>query len=877
MPVKDKDNNNNKLVFSLWLVAILLLLWPAFQLSLSDNTIVPADNLYLHAPYQADAQTLRISKPHNPLYSDLVLQNYPWWQFIHKSLKDGELPLWNPYIFSGTPFLAKGQHLALYPLSFPFHLMPIEQAYGLFLVIHLFIAGCTAFLLARSLGISRYGALISGLTYGISGFMLARAVFPMIIASSAWLPLVLAMAERVISPIQSQSHRRNFIWVLIGALAIGFQALAGHPEILIYTLLVLAFYCSWRCISLRDKKRENRNRPNIFYTFSMLAVMVFTGLALGAVQLLPQYLILQENFRSVTADFSQITSWAYPWQQAITLLVPNFFGNPAQYNYTDFFSGVTHQLDQPIYWGVKNFVEGAFYVGILPLILAFIGIWHRQPITPNKTKTKRPPSPAIFGCMLVLSLCFVFGSLFYYAIYILPGMEQIHSPFRWVLVSTLSIAILAGYGIDMLSKASRLASYLSSFILASGCVILAFMLFTRLFVEAVKPLWAALLRISGGNHSAITGTEQFISFEAPWFIHLSFMLIFSGLVLGLALNSHKAENKSPLLSLWKPLLFTIIVIDLLLFAKGLYPNVDPALLHHKPSIITQMKNDDTHWRFTTYDPQSKKIFMANMGWLHNFQDIRGYDSIFSATYRNYMEIIDQQDELLYNRIAPLRSKISLDSPLLDLLNVKYILSESTIDNPRYSLTNQGQGLLLYRNNGALPRAFTLPLTSTVIAKDPFTAMREFDPRFHLILPDKNINTASFTQITDYLPQPGKPQAAEIIRYRNNEVLISVTTKEPLWLVLSDSYAQGWHASKWPDGDPTQVSPLQIKQAYGTLRAVELDEGKWEVRFRYLPYNLIVGACLTLLVGSFIVFCLLFSLSKEWSFFTKKQDPGPDIS
>ena len=89
-----------------------------------------------------------------------------------------------------------------------------------------------------------------------------------------------------------------------------------------------------------------------------------------------------------------------------------------------------------------------------------------------------------------------------------------------------------------------------------------------------------------------------------------------------------------------------------------HPAADPALLDYVPPVVEFLKQDAGHWRLTSYDPPGlpEKTFDANVGWFFDLQDVRGYDSLFTAQYRDYMRLIDDQDELLFNRIAPLRSR-----------------------------------------------------------------------------------------------------------------------------------------------------------------------------------------------------------------------------
>ena len=58
--------------------------------------------------------------PSNELMLDSLTLIYPWRSFNHWMLRQGKIPLWNPYNFCGVPQLAQIQPNTLYPLVLPF-------------------------------------------------------------------------------------------------------------------------------------------------------------------------------------------------------------------------------------------------------------------------------------------------------------------------------------------------------------------------------------------------------------------------------------------------------------------------------------------------------------------------------------------------------------------------------------------------------------------------------------------------------------------------------------------------------------------------------------------------------------------------------------
>jgi len=214
--------------------------------TLGSRTLLPADNLFAFEPYRSAAAELDVGKPHNALLSDLILENYAWKRFIVQSIRARQLPLWNPYLFAGSPFLATGQHSVLYPLSVVFYTLPLWRAYGVFTVLQLGLAGLFMYTFARVLGTSRLGAAVAAMTFELSGFFVVSVVHPMIIAAAAWLPLILAAIELTVQQRPLLGRPATVPWVIVGALALGCAVLAGHGEILYFSLLVSAFYALWR-------------------------------------------------------------------------------------------------------------------------------------------------------------------------------------------------------------------------------------------------------------------------------------------------------------------------------------------------------------------------------------------------------------------------------------------------------------------------------------------------------------------------------------------------------------------------------------------------------------------------------------------------------
>ncbi|MGQ9851054.1 MAG: oligosaccharide flippase family protein [Aggregatilineaceae bacterium] len=889
------------------IVAGLLLLPLLFfaPVTLGDRTLIPADNLYQYEPWRSAREALGVPEvPHNALLSDLVLQNYQWKSFIRRSLSEGVIPLWQPNQFAGTPFLAAGQHSALYPFSLLYYVLPLPRAYGWFTVSQLWLAGALMYLFARGLRLSRAAGAVAGVAYQFSAFFIVSAVFPMMIAGAAWLPLLLLMIEFVIERRPLRGDRSATApWVAVGALALMMNIFAGHAEITYYTLITMAYWAAARLLVLwwRDRAAWRRlPRP-----VGSLLLMVALGIGLGAAQFLPLYELGTRNFREAAASFEQVRGYAFPARHVARFLLPNAYGNPAQHSYRDVFSWdvVAQDWQRPCAecpagfvrvtdtdFGIKNYVEGGAYVGILTLVLAAVGLLARRSAydrTPLQSAADQPlyaavPHRLILGLLAFISLTFAFGlptyALLYYAF---PNINQLHTPFRWVWPFTFCAAALAGFGLDALRRAAadraRWVKRLGGGLIALGAALLGGLLLTRAAYDSFAPLVERLFTSLAKADQAFPDARAFYSYEFWNVLRLGVWLVAAGAVIWLSRSGARLPRRLGGVPLWTALAVGVIALDLMIAGRGFNPSADPAWLDYTPDAIRwlqQRQAEEGPFRYTTINFGANPLH-ANSTWRYDLHDARGYDSMIPKQYAAYMELIAPQGGLLHNRIDPIAwdNTAALASPLLDLLNVRYIVADWAIaDAEALGLREVyvDAAVRIYENLDALPRAYTLPyydLTeplcgaqpadfATIIRSPDFTA----DPRRVVI---EDFGDSGSCDLVYHWPTPqheADPVAARIVSYGAIEVMIEAEVSVESWLVLADSYYPGWKAFVRPQGSgEDQEQEAQVHLVNGNFRGVRLSPGAWTVRFRYSPPTFQIGAFLSFLSGMLVIFMLMLWL------------------
>ncbi len=281
--------------------------------------------------------------PSKAQYPDVSRQIYPWKTLVVNSLKQGKLPLWNPYSFSGSPLLANFQSAALYPLNIFYLTFPQIDAWTLLVMLQPFLALIFTYGYMRKIGSGPLGAAMASLSYGFSGFMAVWLEYNSVGHVILWLPLILLAIEH-------QREKPNGIWLGILAVSNSLSVLAGHPQVYAYMLAFSLTYAFFRTAA--------RSRISAF-------LFSFLGVGIAGIQLIPGIELIASSARSPhdpTNLFTKIL--IQPWQ-LLSLPFPNIFGNPATRTY----------------WPADTFVGKVVTIGLVPLFFSLSAFRRKDAVT----------------------------------------------------------------------------------------------------------------------------------------------------------------------------------------------------------------------------------------------------------------------------------------------------------------------------------------------------------------------------------------------------------------------------------------------------------------------------------------------------------------
>jgi len=760
--------------------------------------------------------------------TDTRYQLFYWRYFGFNTLAKGIMPLWNPYIYGGSPFVAGVQSALFYPLNSIFLILPIHAAINYSIILHVFLSGVFTYLYLRYIdfcgmeygngtsaipsykkGLSRPSCMISSLIFMFCApqiFHIYPGHLPNL-CTMIWLPLILLFLELFI-------RTRNFLYAILGGVAVAFNILAGHPQYFFYTAVAVTAYFIVRMI---QEFRGHRDWKRFWYYISGFFIVYLAGILLTAIQLLPALEMIKHSTRQALT-YEWVGQFSFAPENFITLFVPEFFGD----------------LQNTPYWGRYYLWEMSLYIGILPLMLCALASFS------YRTKfTNAFLIITLITCILALGK---FTPLFKVLYTLVPGFNMFRGNSKFIFIVAFFLSVLSGIGAEYLQRriqenvspgALNKKKTFSFFPITLG-IVAAVSLFVLIFFVSRTGygMWYGIMNkvfSFGDRYTTLPNLKD------PEFLRATFavaakgsvkcitLAIISLLVIGLWF--HKSLRRCILI----PVTIAVIFGDLWFFGNTYMVTFDSQQCFWNREMLTVLKNDPEPFRIATVGH-----FELNQGMAHDISHIGGYDANVIKEYSEFMNLLSGKPIDEPNIVV----EVKQISRLTNLLNLKYILlpSNARIDHPTIKSVFRDSKYALFQNTQALPRTFIVHNARILQGRDAILkelASDEFHPLKCLILEEPS------APIINLNPEnPQREPLPNIIEYSANRVTIETTLMEDGYLVLSDTFYPGWNA--YVDGKKCRV----LKTNY-VLRSVFLEKGEHVVTFAYEPKSFSLGMVITL--------------------------------
>lgn len=808
---------------------------------LPTNVILSVDQLYHKYQFAQEAGG-------NGLLSDLVEYMYPSVYFANETISSGKLPLWNPYIMAGSPFLANAQS-AIFEITKIFaYIIKVDSVdffvFSSFLT--LFLGGIFTYFFARQITISNFGAIISSIIFTLSGPMIVWLGYPLP-SCFIWLPLILLCIHKVITQFR-------LLWIVVAAFAVSAQLYAGHPQSSFFIILVVLSYGLFQMCLLSIGSSHGTH--NFAHQSSAIIVTFLLGLALAMPQIVPtiEYIMQSDALQKGRGGYGQtnviqaIQDGAInPWNNRASIrtnlgdlllvLYPNLFGNPIG----GYLYGYKQSGSNP---GRDNYNENASYIGVVAVVLALLAIVFYK--KGNRSQILFWFFALLFSLLIYIDFP-VINLLRYLPVLNMVNLERL----RYVFV--FSMAILAGYGVDILLKEYqqyRLRIPLQSLKHLSRnyaipipqseilffYIVLASLVFPILLAYALFP-------------------EGFLR-DVIWIFVALAILIFSAI-----LDVIKFQFDGIFLKIG---LFIAIVGQLLYYGIIYHPGSSKKLVYPKTKAIEFLQQNIGFNRVTSYKKDKYSYLtslLPNSSTIWHLQDIRGYDVLAPHRYEIVQEFMAGA---VTEGMAPHR--VSYDAfreNFFSLFGVKYFVqSKDDLENielqsrPELKLVYSDNTSSIYENTDVMPRAFMA--YNVQMVQSPEEALNAFNDSQYDVKKTALIEISGPTDDMMYLASRIEDmpivQPAEIVKYENEQVEIAVNTDKDGVLVLTDSYYPGWRA--FVDGQESIIYPADI-----AFRGVFVPNGKHKVVFIYRPTYWVASVISAIIAASIVLILLIIDVLK----------------
>lgn len=527
---------------------------------------------------------------HPLLIGDNLIQSYPLRVLVGTDFRQGTLPLWDPWIWSGTPLMAGLNAGAFYPTTFLFAVMPPTGAWVLTQIVASASVSVGTYAFARETGIGRLPSFLGAVSFAFAGAVAAQGAVHMDMAEGfASLPWMLLAVRHIVDD-------GRWRWSLLLGVAVACLILAGAPEAILDVSILAVTYAIVRLSLL----------PSAWARLVTRAVAGFAmGVGLSAFLWLPALKFIATSQRgSVSPVFA--ASYSFPGRALVLGIVP-------------FLEGGWGLISEPHYLGLSNLPEVAFYVGLLPVVAAVALIGRRWGNWLPHGERRTWYAVGLVGLALAVGA----KTPLDHVIWHIPYYGKQRDQGRNIVDVDFAACVLFAWWLDGGSrpKGARASSeaVAATFVVAATAGLLAWL------VAAPGSLWKAL-------HAVAPSPAELGSMRTATAV----AVVLAAVAALLVLVRHRL-GPAP----WLRLAAVFVVIDVALFASGTSIAATQSVpTSSQPGTLLQIvkSNLSPGGRYAVFDPDlfypSSVVQMgeANIGILAGLPSVQGYGAALGAQY-----------------------------------------------------------------------------------------------------------------------------------------------------------------------------------------------------------------------------------------------------
>lgn len=712
--------------YFLILIVVFIFFFPVFK----GKVPFPGDLLVgEYSPYSSNSYfgIAPGGVPNKAQGFDIIRMTFPWKEFALEGLRTRQIPLWNPYNFSGTPFMANFQSGVFYPFNLLLLIFGIIPGWTIYIIIQPILALIFTYLFLRQNNLSKAASVFGAITFAFSSYMVVWLQYGIIGHAALWLPLILFLIDKNIK-------KFTILTCFLLILSLTLSILAGYIQISIYVFIFSFTYLIYKIIS--EKKK-------FLLIINYLPIFVLP-LFFSSIQLIPTFELFSQSARSnFSAD--AIKNMLIPLYHTVTAFVPDFFGNPATRNY----------------WLNGTYIERVTYIGVLPLIFIFISFFQKK-------------SKSYWFFFAWFFAVFVFTLNTPLGIFI----NSLHIPFistgvptRIIFLFTFSASVLSAIGLNIWLKERKI---IYKPLIIVGLIYLFLWVFVFIAPSYLKYSWVSNLSVSKKNlilpsSVFILSLLALIPFRKYKNIAIFFLII---IIFELFYFFNKITPFSPAQFFYPQ----TKVVNQIRNISG----IDRSWGYGSGYIETNFQTHEKIYSAEGYDPLIIKRYMELVTVSRDGKipkDLKRSDVNIPQGQKSLRENVYRKKLLGLLGIKYITFKD-------DLLSNNWQPNNEVFPSDQYSLIWQDAQWQIYENKNALPRFFLA--SNFVLAKNKKQALdfiynKDIDLGKIIVL--EELPKLKFDSLAS--------GEAKLVSYKPNQVIIKTSSKDNSLLFLSDTYYKEW--------------------------------------------------------------------------------------
>jgi len=654
-----------------------------------------------------------------------------WREFAFSQLRQGHLVLWNPHYLCGAPFLGGFESALFYPPNWLYLFLPMTFAINFGIVLHVFLAGLFTYLWSQNRGLQPLACLVAGTVFMFGGayYLHLYAGHLPNLCTMAWAPLIFLSIDGLLKKIKLG-------WILLGVFAVSMQILAGHPQYLYFTAIIVGLYT---LLHLAGHRAPWKTLGAILFLYAgsslVTAIQLWTGLQ-----------ALLECGRNIPFEYKSASSFSFPPENLLTLFMPNFFGN----------------LDAGHYWGRWFLWEVSLFIGATSVFLVLLAV------QPQGAKNERK----IFF-LAAITFLFALGSytpLFNFFYDFMPGFNGLRGICKFNFLTSLFLGLLTGMGLDRLAHRTKTDRRIAFFTGSTGLLLVG----VGLWVKSSAAYgtsgswgeWQSQLHWLKSASAGMTPSDlgQFLRDSGS---HSAYSLFLAGATFSLLAVLLVLRPRYPKVVY---VIGALAVMELFLFARSNRPTFELAKLQNK---------FDQYKAIYDKDPGDYRVYgTASASLVTGGYDLWEDEPMVLGRYGRFVCASQGLEENQLFSVLPIYKKFT---PLFGLLRLKYLVSNEDgrveVQPTRFNLA---------------PRMFLIQ--NYQVAQDSRQALGLlFEPGFD---PSRN---AILEEEPHPQPTAGPVEGSVSWKDLSTDAVeVTAWTSKPSVLLITDNFSSGWKAEAYSD-------------------------------------------------------------------------------